>query len=203
MPDPKHAVAVKWAANHVGQGEQPPGSNTGEFVISCQRATWLGGTRWPWCASFVIKAWTVAGFSMPWRGAGAWALLDWYRSHLPKTVVPLKDARPGSAVVFNIGTGHVGILEKKYDGGPVVHTIDGNWQDAVTRVAHPVGLVRGVVDPVETGTVPAAKHAKWEVVTSESGHSVVVFASGSKGIGLKLPQLLNRWGGVTIRRRHG
>jgi hypothetical protein len=128
-------------------------------------------------------------------------LLDWYKAHLPRTVVPLKDARPGAAVVFNIGTGHVGMLEKPYDGGSSVHTIDGNWQDAVTRVAHPVNLVRGVVDPVEVGVTPAAKHARWEVVTSASGHSKLVFASGEKGVAKKLPQILNRWGGVTIRRR--
>lgn len=201
MPLAKHAAALQFMEANVGQREQPPGSNRGPFVQECQAATWLAGSGWPWCCATIIKAWTVAGFSLPWRGAGAWALLDWYRAHLPKTVVPLKDARPGSAVVFNIGTGHVGMLEKQYDGGAFVHTIDGNWQDAVTRVAHPVNVVRGVVDPVETGTVPAAKHAKWEVVTSASGHSKIVFASGSKGIGRKLPQLLNRFGGVTIRRR--
>ncbi len=198
----KHEKALKFMRDNLGQHEVPMGSNTGPFVISCQRATWLAGTRWPWCCATVIKAWSEAGLPVPWKGAGAWALLDWYRANLPKCVVELDKARAGSAVVFNIGTGHVGILEQPYKGGDRVHTIDGNWQDAVTRVAHPANLVRGVVDPVEAGTLAAAKHAKWEVVTSATGHSKVVFASGETGIGKKLPQLLNRFGGLTIRRRN-
>jgi len=186
---------------NVGQHEQPMGSNTGPFVQECQRATWLAGTRWPWCAATVCKAWTEAGFKLPYKGAGAYAMLDWYRQHLPNWVVPLAKAKPGAAIIFNIGAGHVGVLEKRYDGGPVVHTIDGNWGDAVTRVTHPANLVRGCVDPVEAGTVPAAKKPVYEVVTSASGHKKLVFASGAKGVGKKIPQLLNRFGGLTIKRR--
>jgi hypothetical protein len=197
----KHAAALKFMEDNVGQHEVPMGSNTGPFVLRCQASTWLPGSGWPWCCATIIKAWTVGGFALPWKGAGAYALLDWYKAHLPKTVVPLKNARPGAAVVFNIGTGHVGMLEKPYDGGSSVHTIDGNWQDAVTRVAHPVGLVCGVVDPVETGLPEAAKPPRFEVATSANGHSKLVYVSGEKAISRKLGQLLNRYGGVTIRRR--
>lgn len=196
----KHEKAVEWMSKNVGQHEQPMGSNTGPFVRECQAATWLPGTSWPWCCAAVIKAWTVAGLPTPWKGAGAWALLDWYQQNLPKCVVPLTKARPGSAVVFNIGTGHVGILEKAYTFGQAVHTIDGNWGDAVTRVAHPVNLVRGVVDPAEAGTPPPGKPKRWEVATSASGHTKVVYVSGEKAVSKKLGQLLNRFGGVTIRR---
>lgn len=197
----KHAQVVAWLDGHVGEHEQPMGSNTGPFVISCQRATWLAGTHWPWCVATWVKAWTVAGLKLPYLGAGAFAMLDWYRAHLPAWVVPLAKAKPGAAIIFNIGSGHCATLEKPYDGGPVVHTIDGNWGDAVTRVAHPANLVRGCVDPVEAGTVQPAKKPVYEVVTSASGHSKIVFVSGSKTVGRKLPQLLNRFGGVTVRRR--
>jgi hypothetical protein len=150
-----------------------------------------------------VKAWTVAGRKLPYLGAGAYPMLDWYKTHLPLWVVPLEKATPGAAVVFNIGAGHVGTLAKPYTGGPTVSTIDGNWGDAVTAVEHAVGDIRGIVDPPEKqlGVVVPAKPPVFEVVTSASGHSKLVYASGAKAVGKKLPQLLNRFGGVTISRR--
>jgi hypothetical protein len=199
----KHEKALKFMHDNLGQHEVPMGSNTGTFVLSCQRATWLGGTRWPWCCATIIKAWTVAGLPVPWRGAGAYALLDWYRSHLPKCVVPLSKARTGSAVIFNIGSGHVAMLAKPYsETEPNVVTIGGNEGDAVREVTRRATEVRGVVDPAELGTVAPAKPPKvFEVVGSVSGHKKIVFVSGAKGVSKKLPQLLNHFGGVTIRRR--
>lgn len=199
----KHQQALKFAHEHLGEHEQPPGSNTGPFVRQCQASTWLAGTRWPWCASFIVKAWTVAGFKFPYRGASAFGMLDYYRAHLPRWVVPVSKAKPGAAVVFNVGSGHVAMLEVPYAGTePYVQTIGGNEGDAVRREKRHISLVRGVVDPVETGTPPTAKPPIFEVVTSASGHAKLVYASNARAVGKKLPQLLNRYGGLTIRRRH-
>lgn len=186
---------------NLGQHEQPPGSNRGVFVQQCQAATWLPGSGWPWCVAAWVKAWTTTGLKLPYLGAGAYQMLAWYQQHLPRWVVPLAKAKPGAAVILNIGSGHCAMLEHPYDGGPVVHTIDGNWGDAVARVQHPAGQVRGCVDPVEAGKPAPARPPVYEVVTSASGHRKLVFASGARTVGRKLPQLLNRWGGVTITRR--
>jgi hypothetical protein len=199
----EHAKVVAWLSKNVGQHEVPPGSNTGPFVQSCQAATWLAGTRFPWCVATWVKAWTVAGRTLPYRGAGAYSMLAWYKAHLPAWVVPLNRAKPGAAVILNIGSGHLATLEHAYAGGPTVETIDGNWGDAVARVKHPVTLVRGVIDPAEkdTGVIPPAKPPVFEVVTSASGHAKLVYSSGAKAVGRKLPALLNRYGGLTIKRR--
>lgn len=197
----KHQKALEFMRNNLGAHEQPMGSNTGPFVRECQAATWLAGTRWPWCAATIVKAWTVAGFKFPYRGASAYGLLDYYQKHLPKWVVAVSAAKPGAAVVFKIGAGHVAMLEVPFaETEPLVQTIGGNEDDAVRRETRHVSLVRGVVDPIETGTVPPAKPPIFEVVTSASGHAKLVYVSGARAIGRKLPQLLNRWGGITIRR---
>jgi hypothetical protein len=130
-------------------------------------------------------------------------MLDWYRKNAPAWVVPLAKAKPGAAVIVNIGSGHLATLELPYKAGDkVVHTIDGNWGDAVARTMHPVSAIRGVIDPPENAPpMPPAKPKVFEVVTSASGQKKVVFVSGSKTISRKLPELLNRFGGLTIRRR--
>lgn len=198
----KHEKALQFMRENVGQHEVPLGSNTGPFVLSCQRATWLAGTRWPWCAATIVKAWDVAKFKQPYKGASAYGMFDYYKRHLPKWVVPVAQAKPGAAVIFNVGAGHVAMLAKPYsETEPYVHTIGGNEHDSVAAADRHITLVRGCVDPVEYGTPPDAKKPIYEVVTSASGHKKLVFVSGSKAVGRKLPQLLNRYGGVTIRRR--
>lgn len=198
----KHEKSLKFMRDNLGQHEQPMGSNTGLFVRECQASTWLAGTRWPWCAATIVRAWTVAGFKFPYRGASAYGMLDYYRAHLPKWVVPVAKAKPGAAVIFNIGSGHVAMLAKPFsETEPNVVTIGGNEGDAVREETRRIGLVRGCVDPVEVGTPPAAKKPVYEVVGSISGHQKIVFVSGAKGVGKKLPQLLNKFGGVTIQRR--
>jgi hypothetical protein len=204
MTQTQHQKVVAWLRDHVGETEHPDGSNRGRFVQSCQAATWLRGSGWPWCVATWVKAWTVAGRKLPYLGAGAYQMLDWYERNIPAWVVPLARARPGAAVILNIGAGHLATLEHPYDGHGLVHTIDGNWGNAVTRVSHPVSQVRGVVDPPEKVTSPikiAQKPPVYEVVTSASGHKVV-YVSGVKAISNKLPQLLKRYGkGIIIRRR--
>lgn len=195
-----HGKALAWAKEQLGKAEVPPGSNTGPFVYSCQQATWLSGTRWPWCVAFWQKAWAEAGYRMPWRGAGAYALLDW-----AKTVrwdVRWDSAEPGDAVIVNIGSGHCAML-----AGPVEHgqvpTINGNWNNEVALHTFDISQVRGFVHvPADKVTVtPPAKPPVFEVVTSASGKRKVVYVSGEKAISRKLGAILNRWGGITIRRQ--
>lgn len=198
----EHQAALAWLKKHVGEHEQPMGSNRGAFVQLCQAATWLAGSGWPWCVATWVKAWTVAGYKLPYKGAGAYVMLDWYRKNAPAWVVPLSKAKPGAAVILNIGSGHLATLAEKYVSGGSIKTIDGNWGDKVEATTHQVSEIRGVIDPPEKAPpMPPAKPPVWEVVTSASGHKKLVFASGAKGVGRKLPQLLNRFGGVTIQRR--
>lgn len=201
----KHETALAWATTNIGKHEEPMGSNTGTFVRLCQAATSLGGTRWPWCVALWIKAWTVAGYPLPYRGAGAYTFLDWYRKHLPAWVpLQLWDARPGAAVIFNIGAGHLAMLAKPIlPGDTTVTTIGGNESDQVGEPkTRPLSLVRGIVDPIEnTPPPPPAKPPIYDVVTSESGHRKLVYASGATAISRKIARILNRHGGVTITPR--
>lgn len=198
----KHEQVVAWLEHHVGEHEQPSGSNTGPFVRLCQAATWLPGSRWPWCVATWVKAWTVAGYKLPYKGAGAYTTFDWYRTHCPAWVVPLSKAKPGAAIVLNIGAGHLATLHKAYVSGGTIQTIDGNWGDKVAATTHRVQDIRGVIDPPEKqlGKFPVVKPPLWEIVTSASGHSKVVFV-GRKGVVAKrLAAVFNARGGLTVRR---
>lgn len=200
-----HNKAVQFMVSNEGKGEVPMGSNTGPFVESCQAATWVPGTKWPWCVAAWVKAWTVAGYKLPYRGAAAYAMSDWYKTHLPKWwLAPsqLKLAKPGAAIIIREGSGHCAMLLHPYDGGAVVHTVDGNWGDEITVTTHPANIVYGIVDPPELliGKVIPAKPPLFEVVTSASNHSKVVFVGRQSAVGQKVSKMLNKWGGVTIRR---
>jgi hypothetical protein len=175
------------------------GSNSGPFVQSCQAATFVPGTHWPWCVAFWVKAWTTAGYKLPYRGAGAYSFLDWHKQHQPSWVVPLSNAEPGAAVIFNIGSGHLAMLVSQ--NGGTVTTIGGNESDSVKETSRSISLVRGVVDPHESKPPPPARPPVFDVITSESGHKKLVYSSGVNAVSRKIGQILNRWGGVTIKRR--
>lgn len=140
---------------------------------------------------------------LPYKGAGAYSTLDWYRRHLPKWVVTLEKAKPGAAVIFNIGSGHMAMLAKSYSSTkPNVITVGGNEKDAVRQVTRSHTLVRGVVDPVEAGRVKQATPKRFELVTSESGHVKLVVSDRPLKQLLKfLPKALRNHNSVTIRRR--
>lgn len=195
-----HQKALKWAVAQDGKLEVPAGSNTGPFVVSCQRATWLPGTRWPWCVAFFQKAWKEAGQPLPYLGAGAYALLAWARKE--GWAVTLEHAVPGDAVIFNIGSGHCGILAKPYkQTRPNVETVDGNVSDRVARRVRSATLVRGCVHvPEHHQPKPPPKKRLFEIVTSESGHAKVVYVAPKRAVAKKLASVFNRRGGLTVRR---
>lgn len=199
----QHHKALEWAESKEGQREIPMGKNRGPFVELCQHATWLGGTGWPWCVAFWIKAWTVAGRKLPYLGAGAYEFLRWHKQHLPGWVVPLAKARPGAAVILNVGAGHLAMLARAWHPGEKVRTINGNVHDSVDYVDWDAHLVRGVVDPAEDiGIVKPAKKPRYEIVTSESGHAVLIVSDRPLGqLSKFLPKVLKKHRQVTIRRK--
>jgi hypothetical protein len=206
----QHEKALAWARSNVGKHEEPWGSNNGPFVRSVQAASWLappkpGKKGWPWCVATWLKAWKVAGRVMPYLGAGAYSTLDWYRKHLPLWVVPLEKAKPGAAVIINTGAGHLAILNKPWSKGQkYVNTVNGNVHDSMDYTEWPASLVRGVVDPPEkqVGIVKPAKQPRYEIVTSESGHTVlIVSARPWKQLEKFLPKVRRNHVQFTIRRR--
>jgi hypothetical protein len=193
---------VNRAHSFLGLHENPPGSNRGFFVEQCQRATFLSGSGWPWCAAFVCKVAQDCGVPLAYNGAGAHDLAN----HHPP--VHLIDAKPGDVVDFLIGSGHTGILLSHGPPG-FVTTIDGNWGDRVTQVQHPVNLVRKVWRiPGVDGTPHPKRRRKplWVVATSASGHrKVVLRAPHRRGVirWLKHHSALRHAFTISRRKRHG
>lgn len=196
---PRHAAVVAWAKKELGVHEEPPGSNTGQRVRFYQAHTWLEGTRWPWCAAFVDTAWEVGGgYKLPWPSAGAHNIGD--LAHAAGWTVPIGKLIPGDLVDWNIGSGHISIFLRYKNG--IVHTIDGNVSDQVDYRERSASLVRYAVHvPEKAVAVPVPRVPMFEVIGSESGHRKVVYVSGANAIERKLGQLLNRYGGLTIRPR--
>lgn len=195
---PKHEAALRSALADVGVHESPMGSNRGLRVQTYQRATWLPGTGWPWCVAAWLY-WTLgAGLQMPYKGAGSYALHDWAVKNGWR--VPVHEAQPGDACVFNIGAGHVGMVIEVTSTS--VKTVDGNVSDSVGLRERPFSLVRGCVHVPEAPVhLPPAKPGAFEVVTSISGHSRVIFNGKASTIGEKLPRFLQKYPSITVRRR--
>lgn len=196
---PKHAKALKGALADLGVAEEPDGSNTGRRVREYQASTWLGGTGWPWCVAFAIFHALKAGFKLPYLGAGAYKFLDWARS--VGWAVPAGAAVPGDFVVFNIGAGHLAVLQKKVKDGRV-KTVDGNVDNAVELRDRPLSQVRGFVHlPEKPVKVKTPRPPVFEVVTAADGQKTI-YVSGARAIGRNLARFLRRHpAGVTIRRR--
>lgn len=182
-----------------GVKEVPDGSNTGPDVLKYQRATWLSGTHWPWCVAFWQWCNREAGIDVPWKGAGAYAALDWAKSvHL---AIPLSRAGVGDALVLNIGAGHMAIITADAPFTNTVPTINGNVSDRVIEKDWPVSLVRGCIHIPESHNTPKPTSPIFEVVTSVSGHAKVVFSGRRNAVASQLGKLFNKYGGITVRRR--
>jgi len=215
MAQTRHEKALEWAVAQEGRHEEPLGSNRGAIVRECFAATWLGASFvGPWCVAFCQRAWLVAGVALPWKGAGAYQLLEWAKRE--GWAGRLADARPGDLVVWNIGAGHASVFVEWNQTALTVRTIDGNVGDAVAYRTRPASLVRGVVIVPEpkrqrSGDPPPAQRAHFveprppvfEVLTSESG-TRIVYVSGARAVGRMLSRILARHPrGVVIRQRKG
>lgn len=108
------------ALSQQGVHETPWGSNDGHQVRVYQSTT--GAYRAPWCASFVSWCKRMNGYDGPVSASAyAWGAIG--------TRVELKNAKPGDAVVFAIGQGHIGIY-LSHDSNSV-RTCDGNTSNQV------------------------------------------------------------------------
>ena len=201
MSFPIHEKVVRIASGEIGVHEEPMGSNSGPRVRQYQRATFLGGTNWPWCAAWVCWVWKQAGHPLPYPTASAYGMLDWAKR--AGWVIPSKQLTPGDPVVFNVGSGHVSIFS--HWKGDTIHTIDGNHFNAVLKAARPHHLVAGGIH------VPERMHHNvhvpkpyWVIAGDEHGKRVLLFskfATEKQVLGL-LPRLLAKYGrhGITIQR---
>lgn len=203
---PKHTAAVASFLKDIGVHEEPMGSNTGARVITYQHSTWLGGTGWPWCVAACCYFAQQAGFTLPYRGAGAYAWLDWARKvGWALTSAQYQQAIPGDFVVWNIGEGHMSMLRSSVGSDHIVHTVDGNVSDSVAIRDRPLSLVRGFVHLPEQPVTPPppARPPVFEVATGESG-SKVIYVSGARAIGRNLGRFLGHHPeGLRISRKTG
>jgi hypothetical protein len=129
---------VQLAEGEVGVVEVPKNSNKGKRVQEYQKATWLEGTGWPWCAAFIcwlifkaIESGISVSFSRP-QTAGAWDFESWARKQKGKGVVLLTsgEVKRGDIVVFKFS--HIGFAVGDEDDD-LIRTIEGNTDKAGSR----------------------------------------------------------------------
>lgn len=191
------------ARKHIGQREQPMGSNTGPFVLRCQRSTSLGGTRWPWCGAFCDLVFTEAGVPFPASAPtpSAFGMLSWAQ----KVGWATKSPRPGALGVVSAGAGHICIVEEFNATTKIVTSLDGNVSDQVARRYRHVREFRGFIWHPGLAKKPArvkkVLQPWWMLITSESGHAKVVYRGPAAKVLERLPGVLARSAnGVTVKR---
>lgn len=122
----------------VGVREVPKNSNRGPDVEEFQKATWLDGSGWAWCAAFVcwgIKQVEDSGHELGFKRpltAGAWDFERWARTQpLPvKLHKPRTKIKKGDIVVFTFS--HIGVAIADESGG-YVKTVEGNTDSSGSR----------------------------------------------------------------------
>ena len=126
------------AQAEVGVREEPRDSNRGARVEEYQRATWLDGSGWPWCAAFVcwviqqVETAQALPFQRP-RTAGAWDFINWAQGQGLLRFDPRgnsSEIRRGDIVVFTFS--HIGICNETTTGD-TVHTVEGNTNASGSR----------------------------------------------------------------------
>lgn len=208
---PKHDKAHQYAVHCLGVHEVPAQSNRGPIQVSnpsggvslFESHDFVGGDGYPWCASFWLTCWAVAGHAIPYLSPSAYALGNWARK--VGWSKPIGQLQPGDGCVWSEGSGHISMFESFDSKTGIVHTIDGNWGDKVVRATHRVGALHTGIHVPETGKMPPApKVPFWTISTSVNGHRKVLFAkyASQKRIRGILPRLLTRYGksGITIKR---
>lgn len=130
--------AVAYALSQQGVHESPWGTNRGDDVHRYQSST--GAYNTFWCASFFWYCWQRAGYAGS-VSAGAWDTTDSHGS----PVAGIAHARPGDAVSFNIGDGHVGMYLSHTVA--TVKTCDGNTSDQVAVRERPISEIHSICRP--------------------------------------------------------
>ena len=205
---PKHEGAVSYARSQLGVYETS--SNRGGIqrtnprggVDYYQEHDFLAGIGYPWCVSFALTCWEEgAGYRLPYRTAGAYDMFSW-----AKRVGWARnsgDCQPGDLIVWNIGAGHLSMLE--LNSVSALITIDGNSSNRVQRVTRSRSQVRGGIHIPEQPAGPVYVYEPfWVVTTSVNGKKRVVlsqFATRKRFLGLfaRLALKYDRKG-LTIRR---
>lgn len=122
-----------------GVREVPHDSNTGPRVLEYQRATWLSGTGWPWCAAFIC--WGLQqveremgglgklGFVRP-QTAGAWDFENWAKQQGLRLFKPRSTVKAGDIICYTFS--HIGLaIEAEKNGS--VRTVEGNTNSSGGR----------------------------------------------------------------------
>ena len=135
----KELVAV--ARTQVGVREKPMNSNRGpEVEPRYQRATWLDGTGWAWCAAFICYLFKTVSekpnikysFKLP-KTAGAYDFENWASANSKYIEIikpPFKKLYPGDVCIFKFS--HIGLIVSEIKNGKV-DTIEGNTDASGSR----------------------------------------------------------------------
>jgi hypothetical protein len=132
------------------------------------------------------------------KSASAYFLGDYARSHGWVTNFP----QPGDVVVYHLGQGHVGIVERVIST-QTFDAIEGNEGNAVRRVRRNRSQVYCFFVPPGTTKPPRVQLLpRFEVVSSSSGHAVVRARWGKwSKVGPQIPRLVKKYRVVRVRRR--
>lgn len=144
-PEMLRDALARIAEQEIGVKEQG-GSNRGKRIQEYQRATWLDGTGWPWCAAFicwVVREWlrapaVLAGLQMDatkaekWRPktAGAWDFVRWANEVGLNVLEENMPARRGDIAVYDFS--HIGLVVEDGARGEIL-TVEGNTNGAGSR----------------------------------------------------------------------
>jgi hypothetical protein len=141
LPISLSLLALEIAISQIGQSEQPKGSNSGPMVDQYLKAVGLN-PGYPWCQAFVNwcfeKAAEQMGKAEPVPNTGGvlkcWDMMSLNHRILQREAVSRPQlVKPGMQFVMNYGhgQGHTGIVERIE--GLVLHTIEGNTNEAGSR----------------------------------------------------------------------
>lgn len=129
------AELVRVLSREIGIREVPKNSNRGPQVEQYQRATWLEGSGWAWCAAFIcwglkqIDDKHKLPFDRP-RTAGAWDFENWARQEDLKLFKPKSTIKAGDIVVYTFS--HIGLAIEDEKNGKF-QAVEGNTDTSGSR----------------------------------------------------------------------
>lgn len=123
------SAAIKWAASKIGFYREEFGPNRGKHLDFLEGTFGFPNGGEPWCAMFATTALTHGGVNAECRSDYVPTIRAWANAgthgYLRVTT------KPAAGHLFMLGGQHTGIVEKV--DGDIIHTIEGNEGDVVTR----------------------------------------------------------------------
>lgn len=113
------------ARQQIGVKEHPAGSNNvlyNTWFYGQEVYDGLWNTKFPWCMACVQWLFHEAGMPLPYKTAGCYPFLSWYRVNAPQRIVMLPE--PGDIAIYPFGSGHTGVVEEVL--GDTFVAIEGN-----------------------------------------------------------------------------